>query len=75
MFDSIDITIATVKCSIAITSIAGNLLVCAVVMRRDMKYTVSISTIERGSEWGVQMSVVVHGSIVSEILGHLSVVS
>ncbi|XP_068756754.1 neuropeptide FF receptor 1-like [Montipora capricornis] len=39
MFDSIDITIATVRCLIDITSIAGNLLVCAVVMRRDMRYT------------------------------------
>ncbi|XP_068699659.1 neuropeptide FF receptor 1-like [Montipora foliosa] len=37
MFDSIDIIIATVRCLIAITSIAGNLLVCAVVMRRDMR--------------------------------------
>ncbi|XP_068699643.1 neuropeptide FF receptor 1-like isoform X2 [Montipora foliosa] len=37
MFDSIYITIATVKGLIAITSIAGNLLVCAVVTRRDMR--------------------------------------
>ncbi|XP_068755127.1 bombesin receptor subtype-3-like isoform X1 [Montipora capricornis] len=37
MFDSIYFTIATVNCLIAITSIAGNLLVCAVVTRRDMK--------------------------------------
>ncbi|XP_068755132.1 tachykinin-like peptides receptor 86C [Montipora capricornis] len=37
MFDSISITIATVQCLIAITSIAGNLLVCAVETRRDMR--------------------------------------
>ncbi|XP_068699658.1 tachykinin-like peptides receptor 86C isoform X2 [Montipora foliosa] len=38
MFDSIDITIATVDCLIAITSIAGNLLVCFVIIKdRDMR--------------------------------------
>ncbi|XP_068731862.1 neuropeptide FF receptor 1-like [Montipora capricornis] len=38
MFDSIDITIATVECLIAVTSIAGNLLVCFVIVKnRDMR--------------------------------------
>ena len=75
MFDSIYITIATVRCLIAITSIAGNLLVCAVVMRRDMRYTVSISTIERGPGWGGGGGVAnpVHLSVVSHILGHFAV--
>ncbi|XP_068696295.1 neuropeptide FF receptor 1-like [Montipora capricornis] len=38
MFDSIDITLATVNCVIAITSIAGNSLVCFVIIKnRDMR--------------------------------------
>ncbi|XP_068696299.1 neuropeptide FF receptor 1-like [Montipora foliosa] len=38
MFDSIDITLATVECLLAITSIAGNSLVCFVIIKnRDMR--------------------------------------
>ncbi|XP_068753067.1 tachykinin-like peptides receptor 86C [Montipora capricornis] len=38
MFDSFNITIATVECLLAITSIAGNLLVCFVIIKnRDMR--------------------------------------
>ena len=47
MFDSIDITLATVNSVIAITSIAGNSLVCFVIIKnRDMRYTLNINTIE-----------------------------
>ena len=47
MFDSIDITLATVNSLIAITSIAGNLLVYFVIIKnRDMRYTLNIYTIE-----------------------------